>query len=427
MPAMDCDVDISRFTEVPYVVERCAQGVFADIMTEKLARAGLRLDFGGGDGVLEESERLVASSLIGECGVISRTGTVSGDGNTVLVSGPHRVDIYSKAPQSSISMASDAWVMAGHALVSNDRSTAFAFASLMAVRGGANDDTLRALSSRHMSPAASFAWNVSAKTPHYIAKCRADGRLDVADTDLDGIKTASIKLSSTWLDRVASAGDEPSVGILSKVRSRMIETGTVDAVPGKKGNPLSTRIGGERGAGPSSSLLSDEERMPKFEAKPFGTRNFGPSYLPLQRFNAESLRIVQGIHPDLLKVVARAVEISDHKFQVVPKNGGMRSAEMQRKLKRKGASKAKLGRHTIGYAIDLVPVDDEGQPNFRNLKGFDEIKRAMKLASEELGIPIDWGGSWKKLVDKPHYELNRKVYPGPGEKAMPEKVLVAFK
>ncbi|MCV9963738.1 M15 family metallopeptidase [Pararhizobium sp. BT-229] len=147
----------------------------------------------------------------------------------------------------------------------------------------------------------------------------------------------------------------------------------------------------------------------------------------MDKFNAESLRIVQGLHPDLLRVVARASEISKQAFQVVPDNGGLRSASMQKRLKKKGASRAVLGRHTIGYAIDLVPVNERGRVDFRNLAGFDEIMLAMKQASEELSIPIDWGGNWKKLVDKPHFELNRKVYPGPRETAKPDEVLVAFK
>jgi hypothetical protein len=32
----------------------------------------------------------------------------------------------------------------------------------------------------------------------------------------------------------------------------------------------------------------------------------------------------------------------------------------------------------------------------------------------ELCAPAD-GSNWKKLVDKPHIELDRKVYPAPGE------------
>jgi hypothetical protein len=90
-------------------------------------------------------------------------------------------------------------------------------------------------------------------------------------------------------------------------------------------------------------------------------------------------------------------------------------------------SRAVLGRHTIGHAIDLVPVDAQGRVDFSDLDGFDRIMTAMKQAAEELSIPIEWGGNWKSLVDKPHFELNRRVYPGPSEKARPDEALVAFR
>jgi peptidoglycan L-alanyl-D-glutamate endopeptidase CwlK len=153
----------------------------------------------------------------------------------------------------------------------------------------------------------------------------------------------------------------------------------------------------------------------------------GPSFLPPDLFNRTSLKTVQGVHADLLKVVARAQEISDVDFEIVPGTGGMRSAKMQAALKAKGASRAKLGRHTFGHAIDLVPVDARGKADWGDLDGFDKIRDAMKQAATELGVPIMWGGNWKKLVDRPHFELDRAVYPGPNESRKPETLMVAFR
>jgi peptidoglycan L-alanyl-D-glutamate endopeptidase CwlK len=61
------------------------------------------------------------------------------------------------------------------------------------------------------------------------------------------------------------------------------------------------------------------------------------------------------------------------------------------------------------------------------MKGFDAIRDAMEVAANELGVPIQWGGNWKKLVDKPHFELDRKVYPGPGEEHDSDAVMTAFR
>jgi hypothetical protein len=57
----------------------------------------------------------------------------------------------------------------------------------------------------------------------------------------------------------------------------------------------------------------------------------------------------------------------------------------------------------------------------------------MQIAAEELDIPIQWGGNWKSIVDKPHYELDRVFYPAEGEgpdrriKVEPYQISAAFR
>ena len=170
------------------------------------------------------------------------------------------------------------------------------------------------------------------------------------------------------------------------------------------------------------------ERLPgKFTPKEFGSAAVGPSFSNGNCFNEKSLKEIQGVHPDLLSVVNRARELSPVAFEVVPDNGGLRDLAEQKRLTKAGKSRANLGRHTIGHAIDLVPTDSRGRPNFRDLRGFDVIRNAMEAAATELGVPIQWGGKWKKLVDKLHFELDRKVYPGPGEEHDAETVMTAFR
>jgi len=177
--------------------------------------------------------------------------------------------------------------------------------------------------------------------------------------------------------------------------------------------------------GEAYPTASDLDELPRFEERPDGTAEQGPGYLP-PTFNAASRKTAQGVHPDLLMVVARARELSDVEFEVVPKTGGVRTEALQRKLKAAGKSRAKIGRHTIGHAVDLVPTRD-GRIDFKDMKGFEAIKNAMAQAAEELNVPIQWGGNWKKLVDKPHFELDRKVYPAPGEESDPASLKVAFR
>jgi peptidoglycan L-alanyl-D-glutamate endopeptidase CwlK len=424
---MDCDVDLAKFTERPYVVERPAAGDFADVVTDMLARAGLRLEFGSAAHVVRDHDNILADSLPSGTGIISRSGNRIVDaGATTFVSGAARVAPYASASQPAVEMAFEGLTMAGHTLAGPDRATAIAFASMMTMRSGATRETLLSIGGKLSDDSASLAWNSAARIPGYVDACRT--QLENSPT----FKTATaisvernariIALGALKSEYRIHAGPEDR--LLLDLRGRMEKGLGLKTEQPSSAIRLATELG-DRNAGPSQ--VEEVEKEYPFEARPFGQKHFGPSYLPTQKFNEESLRVVQGLHPDLLKVVQRASEISEQDFQVVPGNGGLRSKTMQRKLKAKGASRATVGRHTFGYAIDLVPVDSKGRVDFKNLAGFDEIMRSMKQASEELGIPIDWGGNWKRLVDKPHFELNRKVYPGPNETAKPEDVLVAFR
>jgi peptidoglycan L-alanyl-D-glutamate endopeptidase CwlK len=444
---MDCDIDLARFTDAPYVIERPAGSeVLADRVTSMLVAAGLRLEFSDRAAVAVESADLLVATLPEGMGVIDRSnGKVrwanGADTPAVLVCGAGRPGPYMKADRPAVSMAAGGWEMAGHALVGTDRAQARAFAAAMALlEGGTRNDAAAAVSIGSGSTA-SPAWNVSARVHAYMETCR--GRLSPshAGTTPDGSEALreALRVSEMAVVREATRSSSPEdqalAGMHSRIRLNLAAVNPAEPSPFVRLASLGARVGNHRAQlGESFGLplaRPDTAAEPvadaPFGAIPFGSAADGPSYLPFAKFNAESLRVVQGLHPDLLKVVARASEISSTAFQVVPGNGGMRSERMQRKLKAKGASRAVLGRHTIGHAIDLVPVDAQGRVDFSDLDGFDRIMTAMKQAAEELSIPIEWGGNWKSLVDKPHFELNRRVYPGPSEKARPDEALVAFR
>lgn len=116
-----------------------------------------------------------------------------------------------------------------------------------------------------------------------------------------------------------------------------------------------------------------------------------------------SLKRLQGVHPDLIAVVKRAIEITSVDFTVLE---GLRSVERQRELFNKGASKTMASRHITGHAVDLAPWPID----WDDLSRFKQVASAVKEASEELGIPVLWGGDWRTFYDGPHFELDRKVY-----------------
>lgn len=116
-----------------------------------------------------------------------------------------------------------------------------------------------------------------------------------------------------------------------------------------------------------------------------------------------SLERLVGVHPDLVRVVKRAIELTEHDFSVIE---GVRTVETQRQYVAKGVSKTLNSRHITGHAVDLYPV---GRPT-----PWDKcptVAVAMHAAADELGVAIVWGGSWKSFVDQPHFELDRRVYP----------------
>ena len=123
------------------------------------------------------------------------------------------------------------------------------------------------------------------------------------------------------------------------------------------------------------------------------------------KLSARSLSKLEGVHPDLVKVVKLAIELTDVDFGVTE---GLRTIERQRELVAKGASKTMNSRHITGHAVDLVAY--VGREVRWDWPLFHKIAAAMKQAANALGVPITWGGDWKSFPDGPHFELDRSVY-----------------
>ena len=160
-------------------------------------------------------------------------------------------------------------------------------------------------------------------------------------------------------------------------------------------------------------------------------------------YSKASLDKFEGVHPDLVKVFKRAIEITSQDFKI---DCGVRTLAKQQEHFGKGrtvaqcikgdsagrgmsaeraaqVSKPKEGIVTrtlnsnhfvktktgFGHAIDVAtyPVDWNQKtcpPKFR------AISVAVKQAAKELGIRIEWGGDWTSLVDMPHFQLDRSTY-----------------
>lgn len=137
-------------------------------------------------------------------------------------------------------------------------------------------------------------------------------------------------------------------------------------------------------------------------------------------------RLNNKVHPKLVAVVKRAIELSTVDFSVIE---GIRTIEKQREYVKKGVSKTMKSRHLIqpdgyGHAVDLAPLiekhltDKEWQYSKGDLdigkdakipwnswKAFEEVSKAMKQAAKELNVRITWGGDWKSFKDGPHFQI----------------------
>lgn len=128
------------------------------------------------------------------------------------------------------------------------------------------------------------------------------------------------------------------------------------------------------------------------------------------KFSQKSLNNLQGVKPELVKVVKRALELSPVDFGV---REGLRTVEQQRENVRKGVSQTMNSKHITGDAVDLYPsVLPVGWQT--NPKVWLPVLNAVKQAADEQGVKLRYGINWKndpnlpietKFIDAPHVEL----------------------
>jgi len=123
-------------------------------------------------------------------------------------------------------------------------------------------------------------------------------------------------------------------------------------------------------------------------------------------FSQRSQKKLEGVHPDLVAVVALALEECSIPFEITD---GVRTLEYQKSLVAKGASKTMKSRHLTGHAVDVVTTPD-GNVSW-DMEYYRIIAQSIKAAADYLETPIVWGGDWKSFVDGPHFELSSSSYP----------------
>lgn len=109
----------------------------------------------------------------------------------------------------------------------------------------------------------------------------------------------------------------------------------------------------------------------------------------MYKLSKRSLDRLVGVDPRLVEVVKTAIQLTSIDFGV---SEGLRSVARQRELVAKGASQTMKSKHIDGLAVDLVAYI--GDRVSWELSLYDNIADAMKMAAQELDVPVRWGGAW---------------------------------
>ena len=145
--------------------------------------------------------------------------------------------------------------------------------------------------------------------------------------------------------------------------------------------------------------------------------------VPKFKLSERSLKSLKGVNPNLVKVVERAIELTEQDFLVLE---GVRSKEQCYINYGKGRTVAQCSakgvptkyaqpslskvtwlnnplasKHVTGNAVDLVP----SPVDWEDINKFKKINEAMQAAAKELGVKLSYGGDWTKKKDYPHFEL----------------------
>lgn len=119
-----------------------------------------------------------------------------------------------------------------------------------------------------------------------------------------------------------------------------------------------------------------------------------------------SLSRLEGVHPDLVRVVKRAAAMSALDFTVLE---GLRTPARQKQLYDQGATKTMNSRHITGHAVDIAPMI--GGTIRWDWPLYHQLEVIVKDAAKAENVPISWGGDWRTFKDGPHWELPWKQYP----------------
>lgn len=130
------------------------------------------------------------------------------------------------------------------------------------------------------------------------------------------------------------------------------------------------------------------------------------------KLSSSSEKRLNGVHPDLIRVVRRAAaDWHDLDLEWIV-TCGVRTLEEQKVMVAKGASKTLNSRHIpskdgFSHAVDLAAVLS-GKLKW-DWPLYAKLAAAMKAAATAEKVTIEWGGDWRTFKDGPHFQLPKSI------------------
>lgn len=131
------------------------------------------------------------------------------------------------------------------------------------------------------------------------------------------------------------------------------------------------------------------------------------------KFSKNSLKKLEGLHPNLQKFFRELIKISPYDFSITQ---GVRTAEEQNKLYQQGRTtpgkivtncdgyKLKSNHQTksdgLGHAGDIAVLVNN-KITWEE-KYYKEVAMSARILMQKYNI--EWGGDWKNFKDLPHFE-----------------------
>lgn len=120
----------------------------------------------------------------------------------------------------------------------------------------------------------------------------------------------------------------------------------------------------------------------------------------MPKFSKRSKKELATAHPDLQRLFNEVIKTTD--CAVVC---GHRGRDDQEKAFAEGFSRLRWpdSKHNKvpSLAVDVIPFP----AGYSSVERFEELAAVVKETAKRLKISVEWGGSWKRFVDRPHWQL----------------------